>query len=207
MQKQYTYKIKFTTDRDNVEASTFTVSGNARGNMPSQMFVKLLREGIAQGGFFLESWRTPYRGNKPLPPNSIEKQGYIMKMRTRVIRLLAEFVRETHGSSIKDAVDEASFFHDLVFQAIDLTDSKEEAIKVMATYFAGQGEDASEAETLSSYAYTLVTTAIYEVVPQSKTNPVTVNVGKFPTDFSKPIVDASNATSVDLMGGPEAVKF
>ena len=130
-----------------------------------------------------------------------------MKMRTRVIRLLAEFVRKSHGSSIKDAVDEAAFFHDLVFQAIDITDSKEEAIKVMAEYFAGQGEDASEAETLSSYAYLLVTTAIYEVAPQSKSNPVTVNVGKFPTDFSKPIVDASNATSVDMMGGPEAVKF
>jgi hypothetical protein len=72
MQKQYTYKIKFTTDRDNSEASTFTKSVNAKGNIPSKMFVKALREGIAEGGFFVESWRTPYRGNKPLPPNSLK---------------------------------------------------------------------------------------------------------------------------------------
>ena len=132
-----------------------------------------------------------------------------MQPRTKVIRILAGFSRLTVDvkPTIKESVNEAVFMHDLVFNALELTETKEAALKLIADHLleSDDSNGADDAREIAGYLYTLVTNAIGIVVPNTKKERTLV--GKFPTDFTKPILDASNGAQVDLMGGPNAVKF
>jgi hypothetical protein len=130
-----------------------------------------------------------------------------MLPRTKVIRILAEFARLNEDKpTIKEAVDEATYMHDLVFNALEHSDNKDDGLKLLSEHIADMaGLDMNEeSDEMASFMYTLVTNAIAIVIPQAKATRTLV--GKFPTDFSKPIVDASNGNQVDLMGGPEGIK-
>ena len=65
MQQLFNYKLKFTKVRDNLNNdNVFIVTHKARGNIEPDVFANLLQQGIADGGVFVESWRSLVRNSK-----------------------------------------------------------------------------------------------------------------------------------------------
>lgn len=89
-----------------------------------------------------------------------------------------------------------------------------QVIRILATYLRSQHKDCSikEAVEISTFQHDLVYQAMDVVLsrPAKQVEKVAEappqKMGKNPTDFSKPIVDASDALQVDLAGGPESVR-
>jgi len=88
-----------------------------------------------------------------------------------------------------------------------IEDPRLKVIQIIKEYYQQLDSELTEEEALemSTFQHDLVYQAMQMAFPEPVQKSPKGKLGKHPTDWDQPIIDASNPTQVDLMGGPKGI--
>jgi len=88
-----------------------------------------------------------------------------------------------------------------------IEDPRLKVIQIIKEYYKTLDPELTEEEAveMATFQHDLVYQAMQMAFPEPVEKNPRGKVGKHPTDWDKPIIDASNASQVDLMGGPKGI--